>query len=104
MESGVAADSDDISLTGLHSDTTDHRKVWLVHWSADCMDAVSAILVTDTPPQDERRVDRALVPATIQQYVSLIEWDSSDVTHLLGHLDRKNQPFGSRLFEVEFFD
>ena len=95
MESGVAAHSDDFSFISLHSNTTDHGKVWLVHRSTDCMYAVSAILVKDTllsdaPSQDESRIDRALVPATVQKDVSLVEWEGSNVTHLLGHLDREN--------------
>ena len=83
----MAAHSDDVNFIRLHSNTTDHREVRLVHRSADRMDAVSAILVTDTPSQDEGCVDRTLVPATVQKDVSLVKWDGADVTHLLGHLN-----------------
>ena len=87
MESGMAAHSDDVSFIRLHSHTTYHGKVRLVHRGTDRMDAVGTTLMPVTPSQDEGCIYRTLVPAAVQKDFCFVEWDSTDITHLLGHFD-----------------
>ena len=84
----MAADLDHVHISCPHGHTRNHREVCLVHLGTHWLEAVDLrVVVTDALLDNEGRIDRVLVPTTVEKNVRLIEWDRTDVANLVGHLD-----------------